>query len=158
MKGQKTYKIGLILIKFPLLYYLLLYTWGIIYSAIGILWSVVMIMTGHKPHYIKGGWYFVSWFNGGWGFELGNCFVISKDAQDDFELICHEKGHLYQNAIFGLAFIFIVFAGIIRYWYREIHYYKKGIEPITEYEDIWFEKSATMLGKESLMEKGEIEE
>lgn len=153
-KGKVT-RIGYWLANHWWAYFILSYTWGLVWSVVGILWSIIMLITFHKPHIFRTSWYFVSWFKGGWGFELGNCFVISKDCVDDIKngdlyILCHEAGHNYQNAIFGPFFIFLVIAGIVRYWYREIKYYHKGLEPKTDYDDIWFEGSATAIGRELL--------
>lgn len=40
----------------------------------------------------------------------------------------------------------ITIPSIIRYWYRELKYNKKGLTPPTEYDDIWFEGQATKWG------------
>ena len=34
----------------------------------------------------------------------------------------------------------------IRYWYRELKYYRKGLYPETDYDSIWFEGQATKWG------------
>ena len=41
--------------------------------------------------------------------------------------------------------MFFVITGpsIVRYWYRELKYYRKGLVPPTKYDDIWFEGQAT---------------
>jgi hypothetical protein len=35
---------------------------------------------------------------------------------------------------------------MIRYWYRELKYYRKGLIPKTDYDSVWFEGTATKWG------------
>lgn len=142
IKGYKTIKAGLFLIKHPFIFYILLYTWGIFYTAIGWLISIIMLISFHKPHIYKNRFYFRLRINGGFGFELGSCFLVSKDLDiiEDNEVFNHELGHIYQNAIFGPFMIFLVLFGIIRYWYFILTKSNK------DYYDIWLENSATIIG------------
>ena len=47
---------------------------------------------------------------------------------------------------FGPSEILIQLASAIRYWYRELKYYRKGLRPPKEYDSIWFEGQATRFG------------
>jgi hypothetical protein len=112
-------------------------------NIIGILVFIPLILTGHLPR--RYGLSFYIEIGEDWGgLELGCFFLVCKDPGT--YLLNHESGHGIQNIIFGPFFLFLWFAGIIRYWYRELHYYKKGLEPPTDYDDIWFEGQATRLG------------
>lgn len=144
---QGTVKKSMFLYRHKVIKYILMYTWGLLYSLVGLLVSIVYLLTFHKPHKFKGVYYFISRSEGGWGFEFGNCFLISKDAVDDLELMGHELGHTYQNCIWGPLMPFIItIPGTIRYWYRELKYYKKDLEPETDYDDMWGEGSASAIG------------
>jgi hypothetical protein len=52
-----------------------------------------------------------------------------------------------QNLIWGPLFPFVIaIPSAIRYWYRELKYYRKGLYPDTDYDSIWFEGQATKWG------------
>jgi hypothetical protein len=63
-------------------------------------------------------------------------------------MLDHEFGHSLQNCYIGPMMPFISIASAIRYWYREILFWE-GIpyENMSDYDDIWFEGTATYLGK-----------
>lgn len=128
------------------LFYLIQFTWGILMNLIGLLVSIFMLITFHKPHRIGPSFYFVCRNLEGFGFEIGIFFVVGADSEDKY-IITHEAGHGIQNMIFGPFMLFIVsIPSTIRYWYREIKYYNKGLEPTVDYDAIWFEGQATRLG------------
>ena len=130
-----------------LLFYLIQLTWGCLYNIFGLVVFIFMILTGHKPHRFGPNFYFVCKKLEGFGFEAGICFVIGRDCEEDEYIITHEAGHGIQNMLFGPLFPFIVaIPSMIRYWYRELKYYKKGREPKTDYDDIWFEHQASNWG------------
>ena len=136
----------------PWLYYLLMCTWGLPFTLLGLLMSLVYLLTFHKPHKYKNSYYFVSHFKGGWGFELGNCFVVSKDIHAKYihsewnMLYSHEYGHTVENCIYGPAMLLLALTSTIRYWYRELRYFRRGLEPKTWYDDYWYEFVATNIG------------
>lgn len=148
--GQYLYNIVLkcapFFAKHKLVYYILIYTWGLPYSIIGLLVSFVLILTGHKPH-----WHYLTWYlcvlNGWGGVSLGSNFLIGHDCQSCSN---HELGHTLQLVLFGPLFYFLVaIPSFIRYWYIEIkrkRYYKKGKTFRSNYDGIWFEGSATDAG------------
>ena len=143
----RTTKIALFLRRHFWMYYILNYTWGIVMTSVGLLVTIFMLLTGHRPRRYNGAYYFISRLEGGWGVEFGKMFIIAKDCNiksvKDAYILKHELGHTYQNAIFGPFMLFISIASIIRFWYREI----KGDKITTDYDDIWFEDSATYIGK-----------
>lgn len=127
------------------LFYLLQFTWGILMNIIGILVFIPLILTGHLPR--RYGLSFYIEIGEDWGgLELGFLFLVCKDPGT--YLLTHEAGHGIQNIIFGPLYPFLVgIPSAVRYWYRELKYYKKGLEPKTDYYDIWFEKQASDLGE-----------
>lgn len=128
------------------IFYLIQFTWGIVMNVIGLTVAIFMILTFHRPHRFKASIYFKLKCMDGSGFELGMFFLTGTD--DDLYIKCHEAGHGIQNMFLGPVFPFVVgIPSFIRYWYREFKYYKKGLEPKTDYDDIWFEGQATRLGK-----------
>ena len=126
------------------LYYLLNCTWGIFLTLIGLIITLFLLIINKKPKKYHGIYYFeIGKFWG--GFETGLMFV--RDKTSVMSVSVHEYGHTYQNAIYGPFQIFIItIPSIIRYWYREIKYERKGLQTKTEYDDIWFEKSASEHG------------
>lgn len=91
-------------------------TWGIIITLLGLLVSLGMLISGHKPHKFGYGFYFE--FGEGWGgLELGPVFIVSKDAAEVTKQ--HEAGHGYQNLWFGPFMpLLISIPSAIRYWHR----------------------------------------
>jgi len=144
--GKFMYKLtmacGKFLSRHMWIYYILIWTWGFIMSFVGLLISLIMLITGHKPKKYHGIWCFML-KNKDFGISFGTTFLACDES------VCpHEYGHTFQNAIFGPLFIFLIaLPSGIRYWYRELKFYRKGKNPTTDYDAIWFEGSATDLGK-----------
>ena len=112
-------------------------------TLIGLISALVLICAGRKPKAYGNCIRFTVGKNWG-GVNLG--IVIITDNTPTDHTLQHEHGHAIQNAMYGLAFPFIVaIPSFIRYWIREIQY-KVGKPPKTEYDAIWFEKEATELG------------
>lgn len=107
------------------IYWFLSCTWGIVMTFVGLVVSLVLIITKHKPK--KFGWniYFNVGKNWG-GLELGPIFLT--DTDDDFEIKCHEHGHGFQNIIMGPFFPLIVgLRSATRYWLYEIRSWKNKV-------------------------------
>lgn len=130
------------LLKFKWLWFLLNITWGITYTFFGLLIALGLLITGHKCEKFQRCYRFALGKSWG-GFELG--FFFLTDLNKNFYTSLHEEGHSYQNAIYGPFVIFLcVIPSVIRYWYRRLS--KKTQK---DYDAIWFEGSATDIGKES---------
>lgn len=126
-------------------YWLLSLTWGLPMTLIGLIVALVLLITGHKPHRFGYTFYFKVGKSWG-GLELGALFIT--DANPSKHTLYHEHGHGFQNLWWGPLFPFVIgIPSAIRYWYRELHYWRKGKVPSTRYDDIWFEGQATALGE-----------
>lgn len=127
-----------------LLYWLLSLTWGLPMTLIGLLVALALLITGHKPH--KFGYTFYFKVGKSWGgLELGAIFLT--DSTPSEHTLCHEHGHGFQNCLWGILCPFIIgIPSAVRYWYRELHYWRKGKIPPTKYDDIWFEGQASKWG------------
>lgn len=130
-----------------ILFYFVSSTWGVILSTIGLIMMIPFIITKRFRTY-HGRIYgiFPEIFGKNWGFEMGCFFFVADNMKDNDYIKRHECGHGLQNAIFGPFQIFIQTASMLRYWYREIHFYKRGKQPTTSYDSIWFERMATDWG------------
>ena len=118
--------------------WLLSLTWGVIMTVIGAITAIFLMFRGYIPTRFGPSWVFVIGKNWG-GISLGPVVLVSAAAS--VATIYHEVGHTIQNALYGIAFPFIVaIPSVIRYWYRE---WKK---PSTPYDAIWFEGQATAWG------------
>ena len=126
------------------MFYFLSFTWGLPFTLFGLIVALILRVFGHRSKKFA----LVRFFEIGesWGgLELGLFFICSR--QPTFRIRCHEFGHAIQNCMFGPLMPFIVcIPSAIRYWYRKLRYYKRGEEPKTNYDDIWFERQATRLG------------
>lgn len=101
-----------------ILFYILSFTWGILMSTLGLVVSLFLLITGHRPDYFHNRIYFKVGKRWG-GLELGCIFLT--DSSPTLHLLQHEAGHGIQNIIFGPLVIFISFLpSAIRYWLREM--------------------------------------
>ena len=133
------------IIKCKPLFYLIQFTWGILMNLIGLIVFTILLPT-HQVFKFGNG--FVICIGNNWGGVSFGVFILSGKDCLSHHLKCHESGHGIQNLFMGPLFPFLVgIPSAIRYWYRELHYYRKGKCPKTEYDDIWFEGQATKLGE-----------
>ena len=126
------------------MFYFLSVTWGLPFTLVGLIVALILRALGqHSKKFALVRFFEIG---KGWGgLNLGLFFIC--DQQSTFSLRCHEFGHAIQNCMFGPLTPFIIcIPSVIRYWYRELHYYRRGKEPKTDYDDIWFEGQATRLG------------
>ena len=143
-----TMYLGKLICRNKFLYYLLNYTWGLVYTIMGYLLMLLLIPFGKikRSFYSNLCFEFYGWFPlKGFGFSLGTVFFTTKDPAG--YLVIHEFGHTIQNAIFGPLTLFVVtIPSMLRFWYRRIY------ERVTKsfykppYESIWFEGTASELG------------
>lgn len=135
--------IGVMLFR-RVIFYFLSFTWGALLSVPGAV-IILALAIFKRVHVFHGRLYGVVGKNWG-GLELG-CFFICGENCQYTQLMAHECGHGIQNTIWGPLFLFIIFLpSCIRYWYRFLKYERKGINPPTAYDDIWFEGQATDWG------------
>lgn len=133
------------MIRNKYVFYILSFTWGVVMSLIGCLAAVGLLMIGYKPK--KCGYCLHFEFGDGWGgVNLGPVIITSKNSSRHTK--AHEHGHGHQNCMYGPFMIIISLMSFSRYWYRELKYYKNGLTPPTEYDDAWYERSASKTGEE----------
>ncbi|MBQ7500869.1 MAG: hypothetical protein IJT91_08245 [Clostridia bacterium] len=125
------------------MFYILSLTWGSPMVIFGGAVAAVLFIAGHRP--VRFGW---EWCfelpDIKWGLELGLFFIA---PGNDIRTKIHEHGHGLQNIYFGIFTVPVIFIpSAIRFWYREIR--EKLNKPCrNDYDDIWFERSATESGK-----------
>ena len=124
------------------------HTWGIVMTLIGYTVRLVLWIAGIKGTKVE--FTRVYKVGKGWGgLNLGTTILVASDCNMR-HTVPHELGHSIQNAMFGVLSPFLVtIPSAIRYHYRR-YLLKKGIEPKTDYDAIWFEGQATKLGTEYL--------
>lgn len=127
------------------LFWTLSWTWGIIVTLIGSLIFAVLTSLGYKPFRNIYG-YAIEIGEGWGGLEMGPFCLVSKNPSQ--HTLNHEFGHGVQNCFFGPFMLFISLASAVRYWYREyqIRVLKKSYKDLPDYDSIWFEGDATLLG------------
>lgn len=128
------------------LFYILNFTWGILWNIVGAIGAAAVMALGVKPQKHAGNLMFRIGHNWG-GVSLGIfSFVCHEAGQHTFD---HEFGHSIQNALYGPAFPFVVaIPSAARYWEFTIKA-KKGIKIEENYDDAWFECQATEWGTEN---------
>lgn len=143
-----TMKIGRWLDKHSFFYWLLLFTNGIIETIASLFVLLFFILMGYKPHKNHKGVYFIYGNNWG-GFSLSFVAVIADNMGSDYtkETIAHENGHSYQVCYLGVLWFFMVAIPSQIRWLRDT-YNSKHNKPNIPYDLVWFEGSATDLGKE----------
>lgn len=133
------------------LFYTLSWTWGFIMTIIGALVVGCIKIYGlfaKKTFKLKkhGYCYYLNIGKSWGGIELGMFFLT--DSRDSNATKWHEHGHGIQNCFWGPLMPFVIcIPSATRYWYREFKYNRKGLNPPTTYDSIWFEKDATMTGR-----------
>ena len=134
-------------------FYILSFTWGLPMTLIGCIVSLILLIMGYKPKKYGYSWYFEVGNNWG-GLELGVCFLTNKNPSTHTKN--HEVGHTIQNCYWGFLMPFVIsIPSAIRYWYREFKYNRKGLTPLTKYDDVWFESDASKRGTEFIKSLGE---
>lgn len=129
-----------------IVFYVLSFTWGIIMSLIG-LFPIAVLACMKRVHVFHGRLYGVVGKNWG-GVNFGCFFICDEGGINSDHLRSHESGHGLQNCLWGPLFPFVIaIPSMIRYWYRELKFNRKGVTPPTAYDDIWFEAQATRWGK-----------
>ena len=82
------------------------------------------------------------------GYNMGCFFICCEEGIGQDYLCAHECGHGLQNCLWGPLFPFVIMIpSVIRFWYREFKYNRKGLQAPTEYGDIWFEGQASRWGE-----------
>jgi hypothetical protein len=115
-------------------------------TLIGSLIFSLLQLVGFKPKKNQYGYVFE--IGKGWGgVEMGPFAIVNENPSQ--HILDHEFGHSLQNCYIGPFMPFISIASAIRYWYREYLTQVKGIKysELPDYDDIWFEGTATYLGK-----------
>lgn len=131
-------------------YWIVQLTWGILMNIIG-LFATLFCLAFLKGKTHKNGYGLITEVKGNWGgvslgaFALcGSYNQVDGPCYDPYwyeHTRCHEFGHSIQNMIFGPLFPFVVaIPSAIRYW---LFYFGKLH---TEYDGVWFERTATNWG------------
>lgn len=128
------------------LFWILSWTWGFPMTFIGSLIFILLQLAGIKPSKNQYGWVFEIGKDWG-GVEMGPFAIVNENPSQ--HILDHEFGHSLQNCYIGPLMPFISIASAIRYWYREYLTRVKGMKysELPDYDDIWFEGTATYLGK-----------
>ena len=125
-------------------FYLLSFTWGLPMTLLGCLVAAVLVCAGYKPKRFGWCWYFEIGEDWG-GLELGMFFLKCRSGGD--YILRHEHGHAIQNCFLGVLMPFAVcIPSSVRYWYRRIVRKFNRHAKLPDYDSIWFEGDATMLG------------
>jgi len=132
-------KTGLYFSKHLWLYWLLVFTWALPTTLIGLLITLVMLITGKKAERYGHSYRFA--FGKHWGgVTLGLMFM--QDEKSHQGTAMHEYGHVHQIILGPFALLLCNIPSAVRYWYRT---FAKKIKH-RPYDEIWFERSASDLG------------
>lgn len=139
-----------------LLFYTLSFTWGIVYTIVGlfVLLYFVLFKYDKISILIIAGRICIRTDGKYWGgISLGIVYIV--DARNSYRLHVHELGHTVQHIMFGPLFIPLVaipsvIRANLRKKYRKFLYDKNG--KYIEYDSVWFEGQATRLGEKYFSE------
>lgn len=151
-------------------YWLIHAIWGFPTFIIGCFIALYMILTNRTPKVFGYTLYFESKLLKGCGFEAGPFFVIAADCSNSVAMKQHEHGHGIQTLWWGPLMLFIIsLPSAIRFHYRNFQYrhhvrmYAKGkisreqyscwLRSVPDYDSIWFEHQASVLGKKYFSEE-----
>lgn len=126
-------------------FYFLSFTWGLLWTLIGLLTALVIVIVYRKEVWIvkHQGRLRIHFKKKSFGGASMGVVIITSGAYRNPRTVKHELGHTIQSARFGPLFIpLIAIPSGIRYQYRMRT--KKQLK--TMYDDIWFEGQATRLG------------
>lgn len=132
-------KTGVYFSKHLWLYWLLMFTWALPMTLIGLLVTLVLLIAGKKPERYGHSYRFIVGKRWG-GITLGLMF-IQDEVKSESNAI-HEYGHVHQLILGPFFLLLCGLPSMIRYWW--IEFAKKSNRPF--YDEIWFERSATNLG------------
>lgn len=139
---------GFDLVRNPLIFKILTYTWGLLGVILGYLVLLFCLPFGKLMSVrFSGKKYFFFNKETHWGFSIGTIIFSGKNPQRT--LLEHEVGHCYHNAIFGpLIFPLIAIPSLLRFWYRRIivKLRVKKINELNSYYSVWFEGTASTIG------------
>jgi len=145
--------LGIKIAERPVLYYILIFTWGLPLTLLGLLLTIFLLPFGkiRRYNYI---YYIELNTNGRWGFAMGNMFVVSH-PNTSLMVKSHEFGHTVQNAILGpLMILLVAIPSVVRFhyraWYRKKHAFHPLKVKMPAYDSIWFEHSANIIGNNSI--------
>lgn len=132
-------KTGLYFSKHLWLYWILVFTWALPTTIIGLLVTLVMIIIGKKPERYGHSYRFA--FGKPWGgITLGLMFM--QDGKKYGSTAMHEYGHVHQIILGPLFLPLVGIPSFLRATWRT--YTKKT--NLSPYDEIWFERSASDLG------------
>lgn len=135
-------------------FYLLSFTWGVLFTLIGLIALLFIRLFLKKMVYeykiVAGRINVVFAADLPGAMNLGLVYITDVDSQDDMELHYHEIGHSIQNAWFGPFFIVIVaIPSLVRamFWDKVVDKELRETGTYPDYNRIWFEGQATKLGE-----------
>ncbi len=123
-------------------FYALSLTWGLPAVLIGAIGALFVRLHGHIA--TRHGWFRGFSLPGiDWGLSLGLFFIAPENSE---RLRAHEIGHGIQNIYLGVFMPSVVLIpSFFRFRYRRLRQ-KRGKPLKTEYDSVWFERSATASG------------
>ena len=133
-----------------ILFYVLSFTWGIIWTLVGLftLLFIVLFMDKKVEMSVIAGRIAVRFKNGSFGgASLGIIYLVGRNAGKHTHR--HELGHTLQSIWWGPLFIpIIAIPSAVRcgMWNMIRKDYFKRYKEYPNYDDIWFEGQATKLG------------
>lgn len=130
-----------------LFYFLIQMTWGILTFLAGFIVTLFVRIFVSNAVTRKNGWGVITSFGGNWGGLALGPFAFCGNYKEGSSFYDHtrkhEFGHSIQVLFMGPFFIFIVaIPSALRYWYYRLTPGKKH----KEYDDVWFEGTATKWG------------
>lgn len=127
-----------ITIRNKYLFYILQFSWGILANIIG---AIVTLCLLKKVKPQKYGCCIYMQLPVNWGLSIG-MFIFGHP-----NVLEHEHGHAFQNAVYGPLFITTVaIPSVVRFWFRELVYKFGDPKKLPDYDAIWFEGQATKSG------------
>lgn len=131
------------------LYWVLQFTWGLLYNIIGGFIALFCLIFRGKPSIYHS--HFIIMFGDDWGgLEVGCGAIVAYNMGDDWTVHTknHESGHNFQNAIWGTISIFMMtIPSAVRYWAQRINEKNGHSERNKPYDSAFFEDSASVTGE-----------
>ena len=141
------------IVKHRWLFYILVCTWGIIQTIIGILITIFMFYTWiffkDFVKFKKYKWIYCIYTGQDYwgGFEMGIMFVRDKKSTEQY-LNNHEFGHIIGQLWLGPFYMFTIgLHSATRYWVQTVREWRGKADKNPPYDQYWAEDAATQCGK-----------
>lgn len=131
-------------------FYVRSFTWGLPVTLGGAIVAAGLLITGHRPERFGNCINFKvgkNWGGGSMGIFMLTCRNASERLKE------HEHGHSIQNCFYGPLMPLVNLQSSTRFLFRKTIGYLMPWKSLPDYDNVWFEHQATVLGRAFMRKK-----